>query len=253
MLVKKIILRTLSGTPVCSATLRKDGDALTLSLPSGITLLAALENGEKANFSLAEQGLYLFSSSPSPLSFFARKGEETLCASENTRITPFEIWKLNSLAEEEIKTKEDPSEEKISISSEISELSEKSEEPTITLPSEDESTQEKEDPLPEETSLSPLNNEDKKQAKLQKIKDFMAKGEPFPRFESYIEGSKWVRMPEEDYLLGVLEEKDDTIVFYGVPGKLGEAPDDNCEWAFLPAVEESEDWGYYICKSKDFD
>jgi len=240
MRVLKIFLRTESGAPVAALTFRETDGGVSLVLPKGVTALAA-RDGKGAEIPIRTKEGEILSFSAMPAALLAKKGNAMLYAfEEGGESFAFKKWRLLSAIVDAT-----PSEETME-TSEISEETEDQEAP-IEPPAPIEQA------APVQTADPPVEAELEQNEKLRKIREAFDRGEPFPGFEKLIEGSKWVRMPEEDYLIGILNEDEDPIVLYGVPGKLGEAPDDTCDWTFLPASEENEDWGYYICQSSDLE
>ena len=254
MPIVKLLLRAENGAPVSSLTLREAQDGASVTLPGGAALLAATDEAGRPIPFEARTTEVSFSASPAAI-LLEKDGAKLYAFRESGGSLSYKKWTLLSAANEEPLAEETPiTTPKTSDNTEETEI--------VAAPADVEETREApvreeniaEDISPEtETPASPLTAQLEREEQRRKLREIFDRGEPFPGFERLIEGSKWVRMPEEDYLIGILEEGDETIVLYGVPGRLGEAPDDNCDWTFLPASEENEDWGYYICKSSDLE
>ena len=238
MYIEKVFLRAEDGTIRASLTIREEQGSVRITLPKDVLFISAIDRSGRM-FTAKTSGDDIFLSDM-PDAILAENGGP-LYAFRGDGDFAFRKWDLLSHISE---TPVGSQRETETISTEISEKTEKT-----TLPTEDPpagavsaaATPSQEPPSALEEAVSP---EEDRQRKLREI---FERGEPFPGFEKLIEGSRWVRMPEEDYLIGIVGD----LVLYGVPGRLGEAPDDTCDWTFLPASEDNEDWGYYICKSSD--
>ena len=210
MSVKRILLKNSAGTPVACATIHREKSTTRISLPDEMTLLALSVGGRVLD---VQDDLSLLPEGALPLSLLVKRGEDTLFASESRDVL-LEKWRLVTAVEEREKAKS-VARENDTGSSDISEETE-------FLPTAD--------PLPDEASTEdfpPTLEEPPENA----LETLMQKGEPFPLFEEMIEGSRWVKLPENAALLGHLPADD--VLLYGIPGKLGDAPNDE-EWTFLP-------------------
>lgn len=231
MYIEKLFLRGEDGVVRASLTIMTENGACHVKLPQGYAFVIATDGAGSRLDPKTDAGELLFSETPAAI-LAERDGMRLYAFREGGALRKWEL--LSALTEEAPKSEA----ETMTTNAEISEETEE------TSGHAEESSEERSEEAPQETVAMP--DEDPKHRKLREI---FERGEPFPGFERLIEGSKWVRMPEEDYLIGIVGD----VVLYGVPGRLGEAPDENCDWTFLPVSEDSEDWGYYICKSSDLE
>ncbi|MBP5405479.1 MAG: hypothetical protein J6Y74_06035, partial [Clostridia bacterium] len=210
MTVRKLLLKNENGAPIAALTLKNERGKTFLSLPKGLSLLAAMTAGRLLEAE-KEGPLFAFPAMDSPLSFLVARGADALFATEEKNAA-YAKWMLLALQE----GKRDA--ERKSARSENN--SQKGESPA--LPSEaaplkaaEENATPKAEPEKENGISSDISdiseekdfakeevgNESKADTPAKIGRDEMTalfeKGEPFPLFEEMIEGSHWVRLSDE--------------------------------------------------------
>lgn len=246
MPIRKILLKTLSGVPVTSLTLRT-GLRPSLTFPPAFLVEACECDGER--LSLQEKiplpatlrdlsllgkmdGVILFASTlPAEKAALAR--ERLLLGGqpkeENLPKSPLEI----PLSEEE--------------SPRESALAEKENAgPTITPFSDAEQSPSQDADEPQEEA--PLCSNTRAE-RLVRILKKMENGEPFDLFRELMPTYRWAKIREEEgeYLLGVEEESDPPHVLFGVAGSRAYPPDEDRLWTFFPTEGEE---GYYLTEEE---
>jgi len=279
MYIEKILLKNNDGLPVASATVYA-GKKRTVKLPAGITLLGTASGIVLASVTQTTDG-YLVDADGAPLSLLCKKGTEMLFGTEaQGKNASYIKWLLQGKADRDKKAREAEGQTKAQIplkpqeNNEAKQVVDAPQPQASPLPQGSLAEQEPFPPADEETPAveiyeseeeEPSDERDEKEwdktdenepnevpdvtlQKATELSEKMKSGEPFPLFEALIPNSEWALIKEDGYLIGRVQEDEEEIYLLGIPGRLGDAPDDNAEWSFIPCDEDAEE-GYYVKKA----
>ena len=219
MPIRKILLKTLSGTPVAAVTIRP-GFHPSILFPSSFLPTACEYDGRDLPLS---ENLSLPAESRD-FSLLGLMGDEILFATTLP-------------AAEAILARE-----RLFLRSKAQKYPEMHTEEAREIPTSPEELDEERESAPKESAIT---SADAQENRLKRAIEKIEKGEPFGLFRETMPTFRWAKIKEEEgeYLLGIDVDAEPPHLLFGIEGSQDYPPDEDRLWTFFPTEGEL---GYYL-------